>query len=86
VLAAITEYDQLGQDVFLDKYGFHPARSYVLVHDGKRLRLQGDRRRSARLPARPTPAGPRRVSAVVSATVGRLLRRLQFTVAGRLTT
>src|ERR1700761_1806108 len=35
VLAAIAEYDELGQDVFLDKYGFHPARSYVLVYDGK---------------------------------------------------
>ena len=35
VLAAITEYDELGQDAFLDKYGFHPARSYLLVHDGK---------------------------------------------------
>jgi 5-methylcytosine-specific restriction protein A len=35
VLAAIAEYDELGRDAFLDKYGFHPARSYVLVHDGK---------------------------------------------------
>lgn len=35
VLKALDEYDQLGQDVFLDKYGFHPARSYLLVHGGK---------------------------------------------------
>jgi 5-methylcytosine-specific restriction protein A len=35
VLAAIAEYDELGQDEFLDKYGFEPARLYVLVHDGK---------------------------------------------------
>ena len=26
--AAIAQYDSLGQDAFLDKYGFDPARSY----------------------------------------------------------
>ena len=35
VIEAINEYDRLGQDVFLREYGFHPAREYVLVHDGK---------------------------------------------------
>ena len=35
VLAALAEHDQLGQDQFLDKYGFDRARLYVLVHDGK---------------------------------------------------
>jgi hypothetical protein len=35
VLAAIAEYDRLGQDEFLSKYGFDRARSYLLIHDGK---------------------------------------------------
>lgn len=29
VLAAIAEYDRLGQDEFLSKYGFKPARDYA---------------------------------------------------------
>lgn len=36
VLAALDEFDSLGRDRFLSKYGFHPARSFFLVHDGKR--------------------------------------------------
>jgi hypothetical protein len=36
VLAAIAEYDRLGQEEFLNRYGFERARQYVLVHDGKR--------------------------------------------------
>ncbi|MGD0067429.1 MAG: HNH endonuclease signature motif containing protein [Streptosporangiaceae bacterium] len=35
ILQAVAEYDRLGQDRFLDKYGFGPARSYRLVVDGK---------------------------------------------------
>lgn len=35
VLAAVAEYDELGQDDFLRKYGFYRARSYLLIHDGK---------------------------------------------------
>ena len=35
ILAAVAEYDQLGQRAFLEKYGFHPARSYFLVVDGR---------------------------------------------------
>ena len=35
VLAAINEYDGLGQDAFLKKYGYSPARRYQLVHDGR---------------------------------------------------
>jgi hypothetical protein len=30
VLAAIHEYDEVGQDAFLDRYGFAPSREYVL--------------------------------------------------------
>ena len=35
VLLAITEYDELGAEAFLDTHGFKPARTYLLVHDGK---------------------------------------------------
>jgi 5-methylcytosine-specific restriction protein A len=35
VLDAIAECDRLGQDVFLERYGFHRAREYYLVHDGR---------------------------------------------------
>jgi hypothetical protein len=34
VLKAAHEYDQLGQDEFLGKYGFGRARKYLLVLDG----------------------------------------------------
>lgn len=36
VLDAIAEFDRLGRDVFLDKYGFGRAREYFLVVDGRR--------------------------------------------------
>ncbi len=35
VLAAVAEYDALGQDAFLAKYGFGRARRYFLEVDGK---------------------------------------------------
>jgi 5-methylcytosine-specific restriction enzyme A len=35
ILAAVAEYDELGQDGFLRKHGFDRARSYLLIHDGK---------------------------------------------------
>ena len=35
VLLALTEYDELGGETFLDTYGFKPARTYLLAHDGK---------------------------------------------------
>jgi hypothetical protein len=35
ILHATQEYDRLGREAFLDKYGFGQARSYLLVHDGK---------------------------------------------------
>jgi len=34
VLAAIREYDALGQQAFLKKYGFAPARRFRLLHNG----------------------------------------------------
>jgi hypothetical protein len=36
VLTALEEFDLLGREEFLGKYGFGPARDYLLVHDGKR--------------------------------------------------
>jgi MoxR-like ATPase len=35
VLAAIDEFDRLGRDEFLDKYGFGVARDYVVIHEGR---------------------------------------------------
>ena len=35
VLDAIAECDDMGQDTFLEKYGFHHARKYFLVHNGR---------------------------------------------------
>jgi hypothetical protein len=32
----MTEYDELGRDAFLARYGYGPARSFFVVHDGKR--------------------------------------------------
>jgi len=36
ILKAIREYDSLGRDRFLQRYGFGPSKSYFLVHGGKR--------------------------------------------------
>ncbi|MCO5968922.1 HNH endonuclease signature motif containing protein [Actinoallomurus soli] len=36
VLAAIAEFDRLGRDAFLEKYGFDSSRRYWLLHDGAR--------------------------------------------------
>jgi 5-methylcytosine-specific restriction protein A len=35
IRAAIAEHDSLGQDDFLAKYRFRPARKFVLVHLGR---------------------------------------------------
>lgn len=36
VLAALAEYDEMGRDRFLSKYGFKPSRRYLLEHEGRR--------------------------------------------------
>jgi 5-methylcytosine-specific restriction protein A len=36
VLAAIREYDKLGQDAFLERYKFDNARAFYLRYDGER--------------------------------------------------
>ena len=35
VLQAIAEYDRVGAQSFLAKYGFRPAREYFLLHEGR---------------------------------------------------
>lgn len=35
VLAAIQEYDEVGQEAFLDRYGFAPSQDYVLRHSNR---------------------------------------------------
>jgi hypothetical protein len=41
VLEAIAEYDQLGAEAFLAKYGFGPSRTYLLIHDGRSYDIKG---------------------------------------------
>lgn len=79
VLAALAEHDELGQDQFLDKYGFDRARLYVLVHDGKPYDSKAIVGAAhGYLPGqKPLTAGQ---FSGGEATVGRLLRRLGFTV------
>jgi hypothetical protein len=36
VFQALAEYDELGEDAFLTKYGFDRSRTYWLLHNGKR--------------------------------------------------
>lgn len=36
VRKAIMEFDERGREAFLDEYGFHPARDYFIMLDGKR--------------------------------------------------
>jgi len=79
VLQAIGECDRLGQDGFLARFGFDRARQYLLVHDGKRYdskaivgAAHGFLRGERALTAGEFSGG--------EATIGRLLRRLGFTV------
>jgi len=79
VLQAIEEYDRLGQEGFLDRYGFDRARQYLLVHDGKRY----DSKAIVGVAHGFLPGQRPLASSEFSggeATVGRLLRRLGFTV------
>ena len=36
VLQAMAQFDELGREAFLDRYGFGRARGYFVLHDGKR--------------------------------------------------
>jgi hypothetical protein len=79
VLEAIGEYDRLGQDDFLERYGFDRARLYLLLHDGKPCDSKAIVGAAhGFLPEqRPLTAGE---FSGGEATVGRLLRRLGFTI------
>jgi hypothetical protein len=35
ILAAVAEYDLLGRESFLEKYGFGRSHAYYLIHDGR---------------------------------------------------
>ncbi len=35
ILQSVAEYDRLGRDAFLHRYGFGPSRTYLLKVDGK---------------------------------------------------
>ena len=35
ILAAVAEFDEIGREEFLTKYGFGPSRSYFLLLNGK---------------------------------------------------
>src|SRR5712671_4348294 len=79
ILQAVAEYDRLGQDRFLEKYGFGAARSYRLVVDGKTYdskaivgAAHGFLPGQEALTAHDFSGG--------AATVGRLLSRLGFEV------
>jgi 5-methylcytosine-specific restriction protein A len=81
VLQAIVEYDRLGQEGFLELYGFDRARQYLLVHDGKSY----DSKAIVGVAHGFVPGEHPLASSEFSggeATVGRLLRRLGFTVQG----
>ena len=79
VLKAVAEYNELGQEQFLTKYGFDRARLYVLVHDGESYDSKAITGAAhGFLPGR-SPLTARQFSGG-EATVGRLLRRLGFTV------
>jgi len=79
VLAAVAEYDELGQDQFLSKYGFEPARLYVLVHNGKSYDSKAIVGAAHGFLPGQSPLAVRQFSGG-EATVGRLLRQLGFTV------
>ena len=80
VLAAIAEHDRVGRDAFLNRYGFAPARDYVLVIDGREYDSKAIAgaahgylgQRSEPLPAKAFSGGRK--------TVARTLSRLGFVV------
>ena len=79
VIQAIEEYDRLGQDEFLRRYGFDRARQYVLVHHGKSYDSKAIVGAAHGYLTGENPLAARDFSGG-DATVGRLLRKLGFTV------
>lgn len=72
VLAAIAEFDQIGREAFLRKYGYRPARQYVLVHNGREYDSKAIAGVAAGLSAYDFSGG--------MATVQKELERLGFTL------
>ncbi len=80
VQRAMTDFDQLGRDAFLDKYGFGRARGYFITHNGRRYDSKAicgaahgyDRPSEGPLRADDFSGG--------NATVAQLLERLDFEV------
>jgi len=79
ILTAIEEYDMLGQEAFLAKYGFDRSRSYLLIHDGKSYDSKAIVGAAHGVGPGNQPLSAGEFSGG-EATVGRLLRRLGFTV------
>lgn len=79
VLAAVAEYDRISQPAFLSRYGFDPARLYLLVHDGKTYDSKAIVGAAHGFLPGERPLASTQFSGG-EATVGRLLRRLGFTV------
>lgn len=81
VLNAITEFDAVGKDAFLERYGFNGARDYFLVYEGKRY----DSKAIAAVAHKWAPEGGGRALTALELSGGRqdvakLLRELGFTV------
>lgn len=83
VRAALDEYDSLGREAFLDRYGFSSALRWYLVRDGKRYESKAiaGRAYGIQFPDRP----PIRDSGTFTggAPVVRKLRALGFEVTDR---
>src|SRR5262245_15423099 len=80
VLAAVQEHDALGREAFLRQYGFHPAREYSLIVDGRQYdskAIAGVAHKYARPDVGPLRAGE---FSGGEATVRRALERLGFVV------
>ena len=79
VLSALAEYDELGADEFLQRYGFRPARDYVLWHQGRSYDSKAVLGVAHRY-ATGTPAGSADFSGG-KAGAAKVLRALEFEVA-----
>jgi 5-methylcytosine-specific restriction endonuclease McrA len=79
VLAAIAEYDRVGQPAFLSRYRFDPARLYLLVHEGNSYDSKAIVGAAHGFLPGEKPLTASQFSGG-EATVGRLLRDLGFTV------
>jgi 5-methylcytosine-specific restriction enzyme A len=79
VLAAVAEYDEVGQEAFLGRYGFDRARSYLLAYEGSTYDSKAVIGAAHGYLPGEAPLSSRQFSGG-EATVGRLLRKLGFAV------